>query len=84
MTDTPNRSTATTARRPDCVTATLCHIMPHIFLIRLITLYCVGRLYPGGCFRFKAVRFTGENFRKAHAQAKMERLKTLLNRKESL
>ena len=30
------------------------------------------------------VRFTGENFRKATAQAKMERLKTLLNRKESL
>ncbi len=28
------------------------------------------------------VRFTGENFRKATAQAKMERLKTLLSRKE--
>ena len=28
------------------------------------------------------VRFTGENFRKATAQAKMERLKTLLNGKE--
>ena len=30
------------------------------------------------------VCITGENFRKAKAQAKMERLKTLLNRKESL
>ena len=30
------------------------------------------------------VRFTGENFRKAAAQAKMERLKTLLDGKESL
>ena len=30
------------------------------------------------------VRITGENFRKAKAQAKMERLKMLLNRKESL
>ena len=28
------------------------------------------------------VRFTGEDFRKTHAQAKMERLKTLLNGKE--
>ena len=30
------------------------------------------------------VCITGENFRKAKAQAKMERLKMLLNRKESL
>ena len=30
------------------------------------------------------VRITGENFRKAKAREKMEQLKTLLNRKESL
>ena len=30
------------------------------------------------------VRITGENFRKARAREKMEQLKTLLNRKESL
>jgi DNA replication protein DnaC len=30
------------------------------------------------------VRITGENFRKARAREKMEQLKTLQNRKESL
>ena len=43
-----------------------------------------ARIYDRLTEMCRPVCFTGENFRKANAQAKMERLKTLLNRKESL
>ncbi len=54
-----------------------------------------GKSYFAGCIAHARIYdrltemccpvcITGENFRKAKAQAKMERLKTLLNRKESL
>ena len=43
-----------------------------------------ARIYDRLTEMCRPVCFTGENFRKATAQAKMERLKTLLNRKESL
>ena len=43
-----------------------------------------ARIYDRLTEMCRPVYFTGENFRKATAQAKMERLKTLLNRKESL
>ena len=43
-----------------------------------------ARIYDRLLEMCSPVCFTGENFRKATAQEKMERLKTLMNRKESL
>ena len=42
-----------------------------------------ARIYDRLLEMCSPVRFTGENFRKATAQEKMKRLKTLLNGKES-
>ena len=42
-----------------------------------------ARIYDRLIEMCSPVRFTGENFRKATAQEKMERLKTLMNGKES-
>ena len=42
-----------------------------------------ARIYDRLIEMCSPVRFTGSNFRKATAQEKMERLKTLMNRKES-